>query len=25
MNIDYALVPYGDLGYTHRVTVGAKF
>ncbi len=25
MNIDYALVPYGDLGYTHRITVGAKF
>jgi len=25
LGIDYALVPYGDLGYTHRVTVGAKF
>jgi len=25
LNIDYAFVPYGDLGYTHRVSLLAKF
>ena len=25
IDIDYAMVPYGDLGYTHRVSVAAKF
>ena len=25
MGIDYALVPYGDLGYTHRISLVAKF
>ncbi|PIZ15658.1 hypothetical protein COY52_09200 [Candidatus Desantisbacteria bacterium CG_4_10_14_0_8_um_filter_48_22] len=25
LGIDYALVPYGDLGYTHRVSLLAKF
>ena len=25
LNIDYAFVPYGDLGYTHRISLLAKF
>ena len=25
LGIDYAFVPYGDLGYTHRIALGAKF
>lgn len=25
MSVDYALVPFGDLGNTHRITIGARF
>ena len=25
LDIDYALVPYGDLGYSHRISIIAKF
>jgi hypothetical protein len=25
LNVDYAWVPYGDLGYTHRISLGIKF